>query len=87
MAERPNQPNPWKLAHMGLEFAGAALVLGGLGYYIDYRAGTEPWGAVIGLTVGVVGGFYRFIRQALRANQRASQRWEQDHDPGDDGRG
>jgi F0F1-type ATP synthase assembly protein I len=80
MAKQPDQPNPWRMAHMGLEFAGAALVLGAIGYYVDYQAGTQPWGTAIGLTLGVVGGFYRFIREALAANKQ-DMRWYEQHHP------
>lgn len=69
MAKSSQQPNPWRMAHMGLEFAGAALLLGLIGYYIDTQADTAPWGAVTGLILGVVGGMYRFIKEALAANR------------------
>jgi F0F1-type ATP synthase assembly protein I len=68
MARNP-QPNPWRFAHMGMEFAGAALVLALVGYYIDSRIGSRPWGAVIGATAGFTGGMYLFIKEALRANR------------------
>jgi F0F1-type ATP synthase assembly protein I len=63
------QPNLWRMAHMGLEFAGAALLVAGLGFYIDYQFGTLPWGTVTGLVLGVIGGMYRFLREAMLANQ------------------
>jgi len=78
MAKRAKQSSEgssqWKMAHMGLEFAGAALILALIGYYIDTRAGTAPWGAVIGLVLGVVGGMYRFIKEALAANRQYYQK-------------
>lgn len=70
----PKQPKPWRSAHMGLEFAGAALMMTLVGYYIDQRYGSKPWGAVIGATVGFVGGMYLFIKEALRANREYSKR-------------
>ena len=70
----PNRNNPWRSAHMGLEFAGAALVMTFVGYYIDLRYGSKPWGAVIGATVGFTGGMYLFIKQALRANRESSKK-------------
>jgi F0F1-type ATP synthase assembly protein I len=65
---------------MGLEFAGAALILGAIGYYIDYSIGSYPVGTVIGLVLGVVGGMYRFIREALLANKRNMRQYEQLHE-------
>lgn len=63
------QPNPWRLAGLGMEFAGATLVLGLAGWYIDGKFGTEPWGLMIGLLVGAVGGLYLLIKEALKANR------------------
>lgn len=83
MAKQSPQPNPWRMAHMGLEFAGAALILGAIGWYIDTQAGTKPWGAAIGLVIGLVGGFYRFIKEALAANRRYTQHRGRDSDPDD----
>lgn len=42
----------------------AAMVVGGLllGHYVDKRLGTSPWLALIGLTIGTIGGFYNLIR-------------------------
>ena len=65
---------------MGLEFAGAALLLALVGYYIDRQAGTQPWGAVIGLGIGLVGGMYRFIKEALAANRQFEQQRQQARD-------
>jgi len=72
--DKPNTPNPWRSAHMGLEFAGAALVMTLVGYYIDLRYESKPWGALIGATVGFAGGMYLFIKEALRANRESSNR-------------
>ena len=63
------QPNPWRMAHMGLELAGAVLVFGLVGWYVDHKMGSEPWGLGIGLFVGFVGGMYLFIKEALKANR------------------
>lgn len=63
------EPNPWRLAHMGLEFAGAVVVLAAVGWFIDRRAGTEPWGVIIGTVIGAAGGLYLFIKEALRLNR------------------
>lgn len=42
--------------------------LGGvlLGWLIDRWAGTKPWGTLIGLTLGFVGGMIRVIQQSNR---------------------
>jgi F0F1-type ATP synthase assembly protein I len=50
---------------MGTELAGGLLVFCLLGYWIDYKFGTRPWGLVIGAILGIVGGLYNLIRVAL----------------------
>jgi F0F1-type ATP synthase assembly protein I len=41
---------------------GAILLLGGIGYGCDRWLGTEPWGIVGGLMLGVVVGFYQLAK-------------------------
>jgi len=41
---------------------GAIIVLGGLGYGFDLWRGTSPWGALTGLLLGIVVGFYELIK-------------------------
>jgi F0F1-type ATP synthase assembly protein I len=45
---------------------GGIVLLGGLGYAIDAWKSTAPWGLVIGLTLGVVAGFYQLIKTVWR---------------------
>ena len=63
------QPNPWRLAGMGMEFAGATLVFGAIGWYVDQKTGWEPWGLLTGVLIGAVGGLYLLIKEALKANR------------------
>ena len=70
MSKRGNAPdNPWKLAHMGMELAGAAFVMALLGWLFDSKFGTKPWGVLVGTLIGVTGGMYLFIKEALLANK------------------
>ena len=69
-----SDPSPWRLAHLGLEFAGAAVVMGLIGWWIDNEWGTSPWGALIGASIGFTGGLYLFIKEALEANREFSTR-------------
>ena len=43
---------------------GGIILLGGLGYAVDRWQGTAPWGLVIGLTLGIVVGFYELVKTA-----------------------
>lgn len=68
---QPQQPNPWRYAHLGLELAGAIVVLALVGLWVDYRWQTGPWGVLVGVLFGAVGGLYLFIKDALAANRRS----------------
>jgi F0F1-type ATP synthase assembly protein I len=41
---------------------GALLLLGGLGYALDYWWGTSPWFLLAGLLFGMVVGFYELVK-------------------------
>jgi F0F1-type ATP synthase assembly protein I len=74
---RPDQPasrGSTQLAGLGVELAGA--VGGGclLGYWVDCRFGTQPWGLVIGASVGIVGGLYNLVRKAVHESVRTGTR-------------
>ncbi|MEM8930288.1 MAG: AtpZ/AtpI family protein [Acidobacteriota bacterium] len=49
-------------AELGASLIGSALV----GLWIDHSFDTGPWGTIIAVTLGFVGGFYNFIRSSLR---------------------
>jgi F0F1-type ATP synthase assembly protein I len=41
---------------------GAVLLLGGLGYAVDYWRDTSPWFLMAGLLLGMVVGFYELVK-------------------------
>jgi F0F1-type ATP synthase assembly protein I len=45
-------------ASAGYTLIGAILLLGGIGYAVDYWQGTWPWGLLAGLALGLIVGFY-----------------------------
>ena len=45
---------------------GAIVVLGGLGYAVDRWLGSAPWGAFVGLMLGIVVGFYELVKAVRR---------------------
>ncbi|MFA9478985.1 AtpZ/AtpI family protein [Phycisphaerales bacterium AB-hyl4] len=71
---RSEQPNQWQMAHIGLELAGAVVVLALAGYWVDRQFATGPWGVLAGTAIGFVGGMYLFIKQALKANKQFDTR-------------
>lgn len=68
-----DEPNPWRYTGLGMELVGAAIILGIIGWYIDRQYDSEPWGVLIGGSVGFIGGFYLFIKEALKANRPNSK--------------
>ncbi len=56
---------------VGLELAGATAGLAFVGYWIDGRYGTAPWGILIGVLIGIVGGLYNLVRESLAAAREA----------------
>src|SRR4051812_18699141 len=56
---------------VGLELAGATAGLALFGYWIDKKFGTAPWGILVGVVVGLVGGLYNLVKESLAAVREA----------------
>lgn len=56
---------------IGLELAGATAGLALLGHWIDGRYGTAPWGILVGVVIGIVGGLFNLVREAFAAAREA----------------
>ena len=56
---------------IGLELAGTTAGLALVGYWIDRRFGTAPWGILVGVVIGTVGGLYNLVKQSLDAIREA----------------
>ena len=54
-----------------MEFLASVVLLAGLGYGADWWQGTSPRYTLIGLVLGLVVGFYRFVREGLRISRRS----------------
>jgi F0F1-type ATP synthase assembly protein I len=71
VGERDRQ-RPWlNLASAGFEIAAAVGGFAALGWWIDRRRGTAPWGLLIGALLGLVGGLYNLIKAALVSGRAA----------------
>jgi len=53
-------------AAAGYTLVGAIILLGGIGYAVDYWQETGPWGLFVGLTAGIVVGFYELVKMMWR---------------------
>ncbi len=72
MANRKLDRTPWvRSAGMGIDFAAAVAVFVVIGYWIDRRFGSSPWGVLVGAGLGLIGGMYNLIRQGLKATRQA----------------
>jgi F0F1-type ATP synthase assembly protein I len=56
---------------LGIELAGAVAGLTFVGYWIDGKFGTSPWGLLGGLAMGLIGGTYNLVKASLAAAREA----------------
>ena len=54
-----------RYAGMGLELGAAIIGLTLAGLWVDHEFDTGSIGVTVGASIGIVGGMYNFIRQAL----------------------
>ena len=70
MKEKETSGPTWqRLSGIGVEFAGAVGGFALLGYWIDGHWNTKPWGLLICVGLGLVGGTYNLIRESLAASR------------------
>lgn len=62
-----------RYASVGVELAAAVVVGCLLGYWVDRRLDTLPWGLLTGAAIGVIGGLYNLIRPALKEAFRTAE--------------
>ncbi|MBI4056557.1 MAG: AtpZ/AtpI family protein [Elusimicrobia bacterium] len=59
--------NPWtRLLGVGLNLTVTILLGFFVGYWIDRKLGTRPWLMLLGAGVGMIVGFYQFIKESLK---------------------
>ena len=75
------------LAVLGTEWAAAIIGFTLLGLWIDRRWETAPWGVMICLAIGFVGGTYNFILAAQKANRESAERAAAKESPDGEGSG
>ena len=74
LPEEPKSSSDWsKLSSIGFELAAAVGGFTFAGYLWDRHFGSRPWGTLIGAVLGLTGGMYNLVRQALLATARAGR--------------
>jgi F0F1-type ATP synthase assembly protein I len=69
---RAPYPKWVRYSSLGIELGAAVALPTILGAWADRRWDTGPWGLLVGLCLGLVGGLYRFIRSSLAAMREAA---------------
>ena len=70
---------------MGLELAASIIGLTLAGVWADHHFRSGPVGVLVGAGLGVVGGMYNFIREALQLSaSRSAPQPPDERDAGDD---
>ena len=65
---------------IGVELVAGTLVGAGIGYFIDWKFKTTPWGIVIGVLVGSAAGFLNIYRFARTLDQDQEEKDQPDQD-------
>ena len=61
----------YSLLSIGFDLAASVGVGALLGWWIDSRFDSEPWGIIICSSIGIVGGLLNFVRAAQKASRDA----------------
>jgi F0F1-type ATP synthase assembly protein I len=65
----PNQQNWGRYLGIGLEIAIGVALGYVIGAWIDRRWDSSPWGVLAGTMIGLAGGLYLLIKDAIRMNK------------------
>ncbi|UCE60377.1 MAG: AtpZ/AtpI family protein [Phycisphaerales bacterium] len=76
----PRKRRPAWVRHygLGIEFAAAVAGFGLVGYWIDRRWNSDPWGVVVGAVLGLIGATYNLVRGSTKAFKEAADEDEED---------
>jgi F0F1-type ATP synthase assembly protein I len=66
---KPDDSNWAKFASLGLEVAAGVGIGAAVGYWIDRRLHSDPWGILIGSMLGMASGMYLLIKGVINANK------------------
>jgi len=63
----PADPQYFRYAGLGMQFALTFLAFGALGYWLDGELGTSPWLLLMGIALGATGAFISLVRKVQPA--------------------
>jgi ATP synthase protein I len=66
---RQDDSNWGKVASVGLEVAVGVGLGVAVGYWIDKKFNSSPWGMLIGSAIGFAAGMYLLFKDVMRANK------------------
>jgi F0F1-type ATP synthase assembly protein I len=70
---KQDRPSWIRFSGIGIEFAAAVAGFALVGYWIDKRYDSSPWGLLIGAMLGLIGGTYNFVRVSLAALKQSER--------------
>lgn len=73
--KKRDRPAWLRFSGIGIEFAAAVAGFALVGYWIDRRYGSSPWGVLIGAVLGLLGGTYNLVRASLAAMKESDRDW------------
>ena len=65
--------NPYALMGVGMELAGAVVFLSLLGWWLDKRWQTSPWLLLVGMCIGLIGGFRNLWRSVKQNSDESDE--------------
>ena len=65
--KKTDQPSWIRYSSLGIECVAAIAFFAAIGYWVDRKWDSQPWGLVIGSMLGLIGGMYNLVRASLAA--------------------
>ena len=63
-----------RMAGVGVEFLAAILLLGAVGWWVDWMFGFSPWGLIGGVALGFAVGMWQLVRVGRRSFREEEKR-------------
>lgn len=63
---KSSRPSPLLFLSAGIEFTAVTAALALIGWWLDGKAGTDPWLMIVGMAMGLIGGTYKLWKAGKR---------------------